>query len=219
MKKLWRKIRPYFMPQIVYGLVRLIGMTLRFNAEGWDRVQEMEGGRICAGWHGKTFAAATLFRGMGVWTLISMSRDGEMQNKIFSKFGFNTIRGSTGKGGAKAAAQAIRALKKGSIMAFTPDGPRGPSGIVQGGIMLMARKSGAALIPAGVAASRRWNLPTWDKYEIPKPFAKIYMIFGDPIYLAKDASEDEIEAARKRLESEIHRLEEETSALAGHSSD
>lgn len=213
MKKLWRKIQPYFMPQIVYLIIRLIGMSLKIDTRGWKAVQESKGGRICAGWHGQTFAAATLFRGLGVWTLISTSRDGEMQNKIFSKFGFNTIRGSSSKGGTRALVEAIRVLKKDTIMAFTPDGPRGPSGVVQPGIMKMAQKSGAALIPSGVAANRKWNLPTWDKYMIPKPFARVVMLFGDPLYVSKGASDEEIEAIRLQFEKAIHDLDAEAEAI------
>jgi lysophospholipid acyltransferase (LPLAT)-like uncharacterized protein len=179
----------------------------------------LPGGKILAGWHGKTFVAANFFKGKGFWTLISQSRDGEMQNRIFTKFGFKTIRGSTSRGGVRAAVEAIRVLRKGAIMAFTPDGPRGPSGVVQGGIMVMAQKSGASLVPVGVSASRRWRLGTWDRYMIPKPFARAIMLFGEPMDVATDATEEEIEAIRLRLESEIHRLEAEADKAMGHAPD
>ena len=91
---------------------------------------------------------------------------------------------------------------------MTPDGPRGPSGVVQGGVMLMAQKSGAGLIPVGISARPRIVAKSWDKYIIPLPFSKILMIFGEPIYVPLKATEEEIEAVRLQLESEIHRLEQ-----------
>lgn len=200
----------------IYLVVRAIGMTLRITLEGYERVQALPGGKVLAGWHGRTFVAALVFRGKGVWTIISQSNDGDMQNRIFRRLGFNTIRGSTGRGGVRAAVEAIKVLRQGVTMAFTPDGPRGPSGIVQNGIMLMAQKSGAALIPVGVSASRRWIYPAWDRFMVPKPFAKAIMVFGDPIYVPCDADEAQMDAARRELESELHRLESVAEERMGH---
>src|SRR5476649_1139552 len=110
---------------------------------------------IFCGWHGRSFAFSDYFRGRGWYVIISHSSDGEMQTRIFSRLGYKIIRGSTGRGGVRAAREAITALEEGGTMAMTPDGPRGPSGVVQGGVMLMARKSGAGLVPVGIAARPR----------------------------------------------------------------
>lgn len=189
-------------------------MTLRIHAIGFDEVQKIPGSKIYSGWHGKTFSAATFFRKMGVYTIISHSKDGDMQNIIFRKFGFKTIRGSTGRGGVKAAIESIEALKRGEKMAFTPDGPRGPSGVVQGGIVLMAKKSGANIVPVGVSADRKWEAPTWDKYMVPKPFAHCFMVFGEPISVPADATEDTLESIRQQLEIQMHGLEHHAAELA-----
>jgi hypothetical protein len=191
-------------------------VTLRIKVEGFEEYSDNERGAIFAGWHGRTFVPALFFRGKGVWTLISQSRDGQIQNWIFSRLGFKTIRGSTGRGGVKAAAESIRVLKTGATMAFTPDGPRGPSGVVQGGIMLMARKSGAALVPVGVSASWRYHMPTWDRYMIPLPFTRCVVIFGDPIFVSSDAIEEEVEHARLALEKGIAEVQRQADARFGH---
>jgi lysophospholipid acyltransferase (LPLAT)-like uncharacterized protein len=73
--------------------------------------------------------------------------------------------------------------------------------------MLMAKKSGAALVPVGVAARWKWHAPTWDRYMVPLPFSRCLMVFGDPIFISRDASEEEVETARQHLEAELHRLE------------
>jgi lysophospholipid acyltransferase (LPLAT)-like uncharacterized protein len=202
-------MRHKVLPPILYAFVRALGWTLRIEARDYERLRDIGRGVIFAGWHGKTLVPAIFFRNKGVWTIISRSRDGNLQNAVFTRFGFRTIRGSTGRGGVKAAAESIRVLKKGATMAFTPDGPRGPSGVVQGGVVLMAKKSGAALVPSGVSASHKWHVPTWDRYMVPWPFARCVLVFGDPLFVSNDASDEEVEAARKRLEREINRVQEQ----------
>lgn len=214
MKRWWRSVRGRVLPPIGYWLVRLIGLTLRIRAVGYERYGDVECGKIFLGWHGRTFVAALFFRNKGLWTIISRSRDGDMQNSIFSRLGFKTIRGSTGRGGAKAAAESIRVLKKGGTMAFTPDGPRGPSGVVQPGVMLMAKRSGAALVPVGLSASMKWHAPTWDRYMVPLPLARCLIVFGEPMFVSRDCNDDEVEVARKKLEEEIKRVQAQADSLA-----
>ncbi len=207
LKDWWRRVRPRLVSGLVYGYVNVTGRTLRIATENLEAVENFEGPKIICGWHGKLFVAASYWRGKGVWVIISQSRDGEIQTNIFTRLGYRIIRGSTGRGGVRAAVEGIRALKEGGMMAITPDGPRGPSGIVQGGVMLMAQKSGAALIPVGISAKPSKRAKSWDRYMVQLPLARGLMVFGEPILVPRDASEDEVEQARLELETEIHRLE------------
>jgi lysophospholipid acyltransferase (LPLAT)-like uncharacterized protein len=217
LKAWWRSKRPAVLSFPIFAIVRLIGMTVKIETPGYDRYRQMQQSMIFAGWHGRTLLAANFFRGKGIWTIISQSNDGDLQNRIFKRFGFHTIRGSTGRGGAKALIECIKILRAGATMAFTPDGPRGPSGIVQDGIMVMAQKSGAILVPVGVSATRRWLAPTWDKYMIPKPFSRAVMIFGEPIHVPQNGTAEEVESARKALETAMHELERQAEQKMGHS--
>lgn len=192
---------------LAYLLIRLVGATLRLSTPGYEKVKDLPTGAIVCGWHGKSFVPGYFFRKRGFWVVISHSRDGEVQNTVFSKLGYGVIRGSTGRGGVRAAVEAIRVLKRGSWMAMTPDGPRGPSGVVQGGVMLMAQKSGAALIPVGISARPRWLARSWDRYMVPWPFARAVFKFGEPLYVPQDASEERVEEIRLALEGQIHALE------------
>ena len=203
------------MTSLGYAAARAIGATLRIELKGGQHL-EGGGGKIVAGWHGETFVPAMFWRGKGVWTIISQSRDGEMQARVFGRLGFKVIRGSTGRGGVRAAVEAINVLRDGALMAFTPDGPRGPSGVVQGGLLLMAKKSGAAIIPAGVSSRRRWRLGTWDRYQIPKPFSRAVIVLGEPIEVPAHATEIELEQSRLRVEAEIRRLQNEAERAMGH---
>jgi lysophospholipid acyltransferase (LPLAT)-like uncharacterized protein len=205
-KRKWREIRPELISGILYAILRLVGMTLRMKVEGFP---DDDTKCIFCGWHGRSFMFGNFFRRRNYYVIISQSRDGDMQNHIFQKLGYRTIRGSTARNGAQAAIESIRALKSNGTMALTPDGPRGPSHVVQGGVMLIARKSGGLLIPVGIAAKPRFHIRSWDRYMVPLPFARGLMIFGDPISLPRDADEETVEARRLELENEINRLEVE----------
>ena len=193
---------------IALGLIRGIGSTLRLNVEGFERFEKDDHKLIFCGWHGKSFIFANQFRNKGYWVIISNSNDGDIQNRVFTKLGYQSIRGSTGRGGVRAALEGVRKLKEGGTMAITPDGPRGPSRIVQGGVMLMAQKSGAALVPVGIVAKWAWiSKKSWDSYMLPLPFSPARISFGEPIYVPANATEEELEAIRLLLQEKINELE------------
>jgi lysophospholipid acyltransferase (LPLAT)-like uncharacterized protein len=160
--------------------------------------------------------ASIFFRKRGYWVIISKSKDGDIQTHVFQNLGFNVIRGSTGRGGERALIESIRELKKGATMAITPDGPRGPTHVVQGGIMLMAKKSGAWLVPCGVSARPRFLAKSWDSYMVPMPFSKCVMTFGEPVQVPPDATDEGVEEIRLRLQDAMTQLEMEAERILGY---
>lgn len=198
-------------------IVRCIATTLRFHKENEEGIAPVAGGSILVTWHGRSLIPAWLLRNRGCWALISLSKDGEMQNNVFQRFGFHTIRGSTGRGGVRGALQMARKVKEGGMLAFTPDGPRGPSHKVQLGVILMAEKSGAPIVPIGCSASRRWLFAkSWDSYMIPQPFSKAFYLVGEPIFIPPGQNEERRMAFATQIELAINRLEKRAEALAGH---
>ena len=205
---------------LVYWLVRLIIPTLRLRVIGEERVREIqqEGkGIILLTWHGRTIIPICRFRKRGYWAMISTSRDGEYQNRIFQRFGWQTVRGSTSARGAVQAALTItKQLKRGGTLAHTPDGPRGPIHIVQPGAIFLAQKSGSPIIPVGISAYPRKLAPAWDQYMIPMPFARAVWIYGDPIHIPADAKSDEDQQLWcDRVGTEIVALEAQAEREAG----
>ncbi len=200
-----------------YLFMRLIGLTLRVRVVGEEKLQAWDKGKIVAGWHGRTFLAALCFRHRGWWALISRSRDGEIQNRLFRWLGFRTVRGSTGRGGVRAAAECVTLLKKGETFVYTPDGPRGPSQKVQRGILWLAQKAGAAIFPAGASARPRKLLPTWDRYLLPLPFGKGIIVIGDPLFLPEGVEEQALEAWEKELEKRLNDLQRQAEREMGYS--
>src|SRR5450755_4982605 len=104
----------------MYIVFRSLAATWRIRVLGFEEALALPGGKILFGWHGRTATGAKFFRKRGFWAIISLSRDGEMQDKIFRRLGFKTIRGSTGRGGARALVESIRVLRAGGVMALTP---------------------------------------------------------------------------------------------------
>lgn len=206
LKTLWRARRPKLISGLLYRIVASIGRTMRIETRGFEENPERT---IYCGWHGRSFPFAYGCRGRGWWVIISQSRDGDIQNAIFERLGFLTTRGSTGRGGERAAVRAIKALRAGGVLAMTPDGPRGPSGVVQSGVMVIAQRSGASLVPLGIAVSPAWFVKSWDRYMIPKPFARALLIAGEGLSVPADAGPEEVEVVRLRLQDSIAQLNEE----------
>ena len=210
----------YFIPLLVYCIARLISATLRVRMAGEEhlrKAQEAGNGVILVSWHGRTFLPITRYRNKGYWAIVSTSRDGEYQNRLFQRFGIKTVRGSTSARGAiQSVLTLTKHLKAGATAAFTPDGPRGPSHVVQPGAIFLAQKSGSPIIPAGISAYPRRLLRAWDRYMIPLPFARVVWIYGEPITIPADAKSDEDQRLwAERVGAAITALEEQAEREVG----
>ncbi len=194
---------------LLNGLVQAVCATLRLKVVNEALIRDSDSqkrGFINVTWHGRIFIPQYLYRGRRYWTIISLSRDGDLTAENFRRAGFRIIRGSTSRRGFSAAREVLAVLAAGEPLVFVPDGPRGPSGKVQNGVVYFAQRSGLPIIPSGTSAWPRWLLPTWDRFLIPSPFARAIWIFGDPIYVGPD---DDLDEAAARVETAIHSLEAE----------
>lgn len=193
---------------------------MRVDVRGEDQINrliEQNGkGIILVTWHGRTFVPITHYRNRGFWSMISTSRDGEYQNYIFKRFGFNTVRGSSSARGAVQATLAlVKQARAGGILAMTPDGPRGPSAVAQPGVIFLAVRAGCPILPAGISAYPRILFNTWDRYLVPLPFARGVIKFGEPIYIPENAKSEEDQQHWARIVGEaIIALEHEADQLA-----
>ena len=138
--------------------------------------------------------------------VISASRDGQYLSDFMKFFNVEALRGSSSRKGANAMLGAIREIEKGRNVVFTPDGPRGQKYVIKNGPVIVASKTGAALVPIVLNSSRCWSLKSWDNFQIPKPFSKLTMIVGDPIYVPADADESTIEEYRKKAENALLKI-------------
>ena len=105
--------------------------------------------------------------------IISQHKDGEIVAKVLSYLSIKALRGSTRKGAKKVLLEAIRAVREGEEIQISPDGPKGPRYHINDGVVALAQKENLPIMIIGYMADRYWQLKSWDKFVIPKPFAKI----------------------------------------------
>ena len=194
-----------------YRLVALLGSTLRWRTDGLEHIDRIvAGGRqpIMAFWHGRILPATYFFRRRGIVVITSENFDGEWIAGIIERFGYGTARGSTSRGGRKALLQLTREMAAGKAAGFTVDGPRGPAEIAQPGAVWLAKATGHPVLPFHLEADRHWTLKSWDRTQIPKPFATVSLVIGEPFDVPGDVDEAGIESARRMLEDRLRVLEE-----------
>jgi len=168
-----------------------------------------ETGFILITWHGSLMMTPVGWPGpKPLHVLVSRHGDGEMVAHAMTRFGMVMVRGSTyredrdrEKGGAAATRQLVALLKDGQAVALTPDGPRGPARSLSGGVITLARLSGAPILPVTILTARHRLLRSWDHFRVALPFSNGAIVFGEPIVVDRLLDEDGKEA--KRLEVEV----------------
>jgi lysophospholipid acyltransferase (LPLAT)-like uncharacterized protein len=151
-------------------------------------------------WHGELLPLLWHQRGENVAIVISEHRDGEIIAQIAHALGYATVRGSSSKGGSRALIGLMREIDAGRDGAITPDGPRGPARVFAPGAAVAAQRTGALIAPIRAQASRAWRLKSWDRFLIPKPFARVRVSFG-PLTAVAAASPREAAEHAPRLQA------------------
>jgi lysophospholipid acyltransferase (LPLAT)-like uncharacterized protein len=147
--------------------------------------------RVIAFLHGQQFALLAVRRCARTAVLVSQSKDGDIQAAVMRMLGFEVVRGSSSRGGARGLVELVRRVRGGLDAAFAVDGPRGPLGVPKPGAALTAHRAGVALVPVASASARKIVLRgAWDAFEIPWPFSRVAVVFGEPIRLATDSLRD-----------------------------
>jgi hypothetical protein len=151
--------------------------------------------------------------GVKLGFLISPSVDGEIGAMLVRKLGGEVIRGSSSHTGARALRDYYQALAhEGISPAITPDGPRGPPWKFKPGAILLAQMSQRPMIPMAYAASRAWKIQ-WDRFVIPKPFARIAIVIGAPVYVGKGLDADGLARMQAVMEENLQGLYAHASSL------
>lgn len=197
-----------FISALGYPLLASLGSTYRYVVDGLDHLHAAEslGQPIHAFWHGRILPGTVYFKRRGIVVLTSENFDGEWIARIITKFGYGTARGSSSRSAGKALRQLLRDVKERPV-AFPLDGPRGPARVAQPGAVWLSKVTGNPIIPFHLEANRHWSLNSWDRTQIPKPFATIAIAFDPPLVVPADASDLDMAGAKERLEAALARCE------------
>lgn len=195
---------------IAWFLISLVCFTLRKRVVNGDA--SGEGGTIGSKpvivslWHNRTFVPCYFYKyvlkgSVQMSMLTSASKDGAMLATVAEDYGMRAVRGSSGRRGVAGFLDMMRELKAGYSMCITPDGPKGPRYRCHPGVIKLASVSGLPIIPVGIDIPHCWRInKAWDGFVIPKPFSKVILRWGVPLYVPENISDAEIKVYCERLE-------------------
>jgi lysophospholipid acyltransferase (LPLAT)-like uncharacterized protein len=204
-------VRPRWAEPLVaavgFALVGLLARTWRYRLVHRERAQALYDARrpfIFALWHNRILPLLYVHRDEGMVLLISRHRDGGYLATFAERLGYRFVRGSSQRGGEVGLRGVVRALQGGSVVAVTPDGPRGPVERVKPGVVAAAQHAGVPIIPATARVSRSWTLGSWDRFAIPKPFARIEVVYGVPLEVGP--GKEGLRAGMSAVEAALHAM-------------
>ena len=209
-------------PHIKYRLVaafaswylHAVGFLTRYIHAGSQAAMELDRNRrvIYAFWHNQQMFLLYPYRKKGkICVLVSMSKDGEYMARALPKFKMKAMRGSTTRGGYSALRGLMDIAEAGYCPAITPDGPRGPVYNAHSGIIYLAQKTRLPILPAGVACSNKFSVKSWDKFQVPLPFGRCAIVYGEPVWVGEA---DDIETARQKLTNILNEATAHAARLA-----
>lgn len=196
-----------------YVLINAIGRTTRFHVEGWEHWEAATSSRdgqqpIYTFWHNRVFLSTYFWRRRGIVVMTSRSFDGEYIARFIQRFGYGAARGSSSRGAVGALVEMVKLVRQGRAAAFTIDGPRGPRYVAKMGAVLLAKKTGAPVLPFSINADRYYSAPSWDGFQVPYPFTRARVRLAPPIYVPSDADETTLAAKRDELQRALDALDD-----------
>jgi len=205
----WERFQIRMADFAFYVLIGIVGLTVRWKVDGQDHLASVERNGllpILAFWHNRIFLATYFFRKRRIVVMTSRSFDGEYIARFIQRFGYGAARGSSTRGGIGAIIEMVKLMRAGCPTGFTIDGPKGPRCVAKMGAVLLAKKTGNPIVPFSISASRSLTVNSWDRLQIPLPFTKALTSIGEPIYVSKEATEEELESKRDQLQQSLDDL-------------
>ncbi len=198
--------------------VWLLGRSWRIEMRhepGYDAALAANEPVLFAFWHARQLPLVWTHRGRGIVVLVSRHHDGELITRILLRLGFGAARGSSTRGGEAAILGLRRAAQAGRCIAITPDGPRGPAEQAKDGVVFLAGQLGVRVVPVATAARDAWVMRSWDRFRVPRPFARVCVTMGTPLTIAPERDAATMARERARIEAALAAVTAEARARAG----
>ena len=195
----------FYIPAKLISFLRYVMRTEVIDPEGFVSSEDAPAVAIC--WHNRLLffpVMCPLKKRKKTAALISASRDGQYIADLCKLWDLETIRGSSSRKSVQVMGEAVECLKKGMYVAMTPDGPRGPRYSMSRGPVRMACEMGVKVLPVSVNYSSYWELKSWDRFQIPKPWAKITIVYGKMIRIPPDLTDEEVDQWREILRKKLN---------------
>jgi len=202
--------------RLIYTLACGMAATLRFRLEDRSGLFAKVPSEkiIFAIWHNRLALALVLYRryvaqrdaSRRLAALVSASRDGGMLARVLELFRVEPVRGSSSRRGAAALRELVKWGGEGYDLALTPDGPRGPRYQVQEGVISTAQLTGLLIVPVSYHLQWKFTVKSWDRFQIPVPFARVQVVMGRPLRVPLAADAAGREACRQQLETELRAI-------------
>jgi len=204
---------------LVFGLIRSLAATIRFEME--DRSGLLKGAPtekiIFSIWHNRLALSLMMYRRYVVRfaperrmaAMVSASRDGGLLARVLEHFSVEPVRGSSSRRGPQALREMISWAERGHDLAITPDGPRGPCYQVQDGVISTAQLTGLPIVPVSYHLNWKFRPKSWDRFQVPLPFARCRIRTGDVVRVPREATESERETLRRKLEQTMKAITED----------
>ena len=203
---------------LVWLYIILTGKTAKYRVEGQERVNEAkEKGKpiILAFWHGGIMVPLYYLRNQGIYALVSSHRNSAwVFHWILGKLGWHLVKGSKKQDGASSLIEMLRKLREGQDIIITPDGTSGPAKKLKPGVIYLAQKTGAYIVPLGVSAHPKKNLKTWDSFILPYFFSQAVLLYGEPFLVEKGLTEEEVREKTIQLENVLNQLQARAEQMA-----
>jgi lysophospholipid acyltransferase (LPLAT)-like uncharacterized protein len=200
-------------------VIRFLGLTWRIewrNLENLEKARSLSKAGVVSFLHGRLLVITYSHRKWGIAALTSEYPDGDVIGRTVVRLGWGHIKGSSSRRGAAGFRDLAAALRSGRDVGLAIDGPRGPRGRVQQGATELSRMTGAAVIPVTNSARPRKLVSSWDRFQIPAPFARVVIAYGEPFVVPSDADRERREASRLRLERTLGELTTELDRSLGY---
>ncbi len=216
MSRIEKRLKLEIAPPLIAGLISGLHRTCRIRVLGNVYQREIIALRqpvLLTSWHAAFPAVIYSFSHSNGLLMVSRSTDGEMIARALSRMGYQTVRGSSHRGGARALKEMLRLVRRGYSGGFIADGSQGPAQIAQMGIVLLARHTRVPLFPIAMAARPCIRFPSWDRTVLAVPLSRVVLAVGAPRHIPSKASSQQMEQYRLRLEADLNRLTQEAETI------
>lgn len=197
------------LPPLAIVIAKLLTRSYRLiKVEGGKKQSEAlalsKGRAVYATWHQRALFHVRYFTGRDLTVMVSLSRDGEYGTRLVKWLGHKSVRGSSTRGGSQALKDLTERIKQDARGGMLADGPVGPARVAKIGAVVMARNAEVPLLPVVWGTDRCWVLNSWDRFLIPKPFARIVFCHAEPIWIPRSAEGESLETYRSLLEERLN---------------